>query len=86
MATANTNRERIPTTWDGKRWVNGKRNPVALVITVNIRKIAVQASEHAAGIAYGEHSGWEVAGDDAACADDGVLTDGDAGADDDTAA
>ena len=46
----------------------------------------VQASEHAAGIADGEDSGGKVAGDDAACTYDGVLTDGDAGEDNDTAA
>jgi hypothetical protein len=46
----------------------------------------VQASQHAAGIADGEDSGGKVAGDDAACADNRVLTDGDAGADNDAAA
>jgi hypothetical protein len=46
----------------------------------------VQASQDAAGIAYGERSGGKVAGDDAAGSDDRVFTDGDAGADDDAAA
>src|ERR1700686_3945525 len=36
--------DRIPSTWDGsKRW-NGKRNPVMLVNTVLARKTAVQPS------------------------------------------
>src|ERR1700686_4271767 len=36
--------DRIPSTWDGsKRW-NGKRNPVMLVNTVLARKTAVQIS------------------------------------------
>jgi hypothetical protein len=46
----------------------------------------VQASEHAAWIADGQHSGGKVAGDDAARAYDRVLTDGDAGADNNTVA
>jgi hypothetical protein len=46
----------------------------------------VQASQRAAGIADGQHSSRKVAGNDAACADDRVLTDGDAGTDNDTAA
>src|ERR1700722_922325 len=34
----------MPTIWDGKRCSKGKRNPVALVNTVKMRKIAVPPS------------------------------------------
>src|SRR5580700_3838553 len=73
------------------RWFH--RNSRALIQSIpktrgfrRLFSLWVQASQHAAGISDGEHSGGKVAGDDAACADDCVLTDGDAGADDDSAA
>jgi hypothetical protein len=56
------------------------RTPSSQLVFVSRKLAIVQASQYAAGIADGEDSGGKVAGDDAACADDGVLTDGDAGA------
>jgi hypothetical protein len=37
-------REIPPTTWDARSSWNGKRNPVTLVSTVLVRKVAVQPS------------------------------------------
>src|SRR5579864_5438732 len=44
MASARITREIPPTTWDARRPRNGKRNPVTLVNTVLVRKVAVQPS------------------------------------------
>src|SRR5271157_3889318 len=44
MAIASTNSDMSPTLCDGKRWSIGNRNPVTLVNTVVVRKIAVQPS------------------------------------------